>query len=96
MAGNPVERSQKPDMAIRRELASLACEEHHGFASDHEEVLSMCHEWWMRRRGDETEENRRLWDEFERMRPVSEPDVTVEEPEVTLEERARTPTAAER
>jgi hypothetical protein len=29
------------------------------------------------------------------MRPVTEPDVTVEEPEVTLEERAWTPTAAE-
>lgn len=31
----------------------------------------MHHEWWMRRRVDETE------DEFERMRPVTEPDVTV-------------------
>jgi hypothetical protein len=56
----------------------------------------MCNEWWMRRRDDDAEENRRLWAEFERMRPVPEPDVTVKEPEVTLEERARTPTPAER
>jgi hypothetical protein len=96
IAGHPVERSQKLDVAIRRELASVAREEHHGFASDHQEVLSMCHEWWMRRRVDETEENRRLWGEFEHVRPVTEPDVTVEDPKVTLEERASTPTAAER
>jgi hypothetical protein len=57
--------------------------------------LSMCEELWMWRRSREAEEERRLWDEFERTRPVSEPERT-EEPEVMLEERERTPTAAER
>jgi hypothetical protein len=56
----------------------------------------MCHERWMRRRVDQAEDDRRLWEELERTRPVTEPDVTVEEPESTLEERAWTPTPAER
>jgi hypothetical protein len=56
--------------------------------------LSMCEEWSMWRRRREAEEGRRLWDEFERTRPVSEPERT-DEPEVTLEEREQTPTAAE-
>jgi hypothetical protein len=56
----------------------------------------MCHERWMRRRVDEAEQGRRLWDEFERAAPVAEPEVTVEEPEVTLDEREETPTPAER
>jgi len=43
----------------------------------------MCREWWLRRRVDESEENCRLWDEFERVRPVTEPDMTVEDPQVT-------------
>ena len=55
----------------------------------------MCHEWWVRRRADETEQNRRLWDGFERARPLAEADVT-EEPEVILEDRTEAPTAAER
>jgi hypothetical protein len=46
---------------------------------------------WHRRR--EAEEHRRLWDEFERTRPVSEPERT-DEGEVTLEERAATPSGA--
>ena len=83
-------------MAIRGVLASVASADHHGFASDHEEVLSICHARWMRHRVDETEKHRRLWGEFERMRPVTQRDVTVEEPEVTLEERGWTPTAAKR
>jgi hypothetical protein len=57
--------------------------------------LSMCEEWWMWRRYREAEEGRRLWDEFERTQPVSEPERT-DEREVTLEERERTPSAAER
>ncbi len=52
----------------------------------------MCEEWWMWRRRREAEEGRWLWEEFERTRPVSEPDGT-DEREVTLEEREETPTA---
>jgi hypothetical protein len=57
--------------------------------------LGMCEEWWMWRRRRETEEGRRLWDEFERTQPVSEPE-RVDEREVTLEEREATSAAAER
>jgi hypothetical protein len=45
----------------------------------------MCEEWWMWHRRREAVEGRRLWDEFERTRPVGEPEVPVDEPEVTLE-----------
>jgi hypothetical protein len=54
------------------------------------------HAWWARRRLDEAEEGRRLWDQFERTRPLIEPEVAVDESEVTLEEREETPTPAER
>ncbi len=45
----------------------------------------MCHEWWFKRRYEEDEASRRMWDEFERTRPLSDPEETEEEPEVTLE-----------
>jgi hypothetical protein len=46
----------------------------------------MCHDWWFKRRvEEEAEASRRMWDEFERTRPLSDPGVTEEEPEVTLE-----------
>jgi hypothetical protein len=61
-----------------------------------EEVLGMCHDWWMRRRVGETEETRRLWDEFERTPPVSEPEMTADDRDVTLERDSATPTPAER
>lgn len=51
----------------------------------------MCHEWWLRRRFEEQEASRRMWDEFERTRPLSDPETTEDEPEVTLEERDPTP-----
>jgi hypothetical protein len=54
----------------------------------------MCEEWWMGRRAREAEEARRLWEEFERTRPISEPE-RVGERNVTLEEREATPAAAE-
>jgi hypothetical protein len=54
----------------------------------------MCEEWWMWRRHREAEEARRLWDEFERTQPVTEPERTTER-EVTLDEREATATAAE-
>jgi hypothetical protein len=57
--------------------------------------LGMCLEWWMWSRYREAEEGGRLWDEFERTRPVSEPE-RPDEREVTLEECERTPSAAER
>jgi hypothetical protein len=42
-----------------------------------EEVLSMCYERLWRRR-EETEEGRELWHDFERTRPVSDPQPPVE------------------
>jgi hypothetical protein len=54
----------------------------------------MCEEWWMWRRGRDAEEAHRLWDEFERTQPVSEPD-DGDEREVRLEERGRMPAATE-
>lgn len=45
----------------------------------------MCDEWWFQRRAEEREASRRLWEEFERTRPLSDREVTEEEPEVTLD-----------
>jgi hypothetical protein len=48
--------------------------------------LVVCHDdWWFLRRAEERETSRRLWDEFARTRPLSEPEVTEEKHEVTLE-----------
>jgi hypothetical protein len=76
-------------------LAIAALEEHHGPDPERQEVLGMCEEWSMWRRRREADEARRLWAEFERTQPVSEPERT-DEREVTLEEPEGTPTAAER
>jgi hypothetical protein len=54
----------------------------------------MCHEWWRQRRLEEREASRQMWDEFERTRPLSEPEVTEEQPEITLEQEAAPPLAA--
>ena len=54
----------------------------------------MCHGWYYRRRFEEKEESRRMWDEFERTEPLSDSEVTKEEPEVTLEKDDPTPVAA--
>ena len=54
----------------------------------------MCHEWWLQRRSQEREASRRLWDEFEHTRQLSDPEVTEAEAEVTLEQRE--PTAPSR
>jgi hypothetical protein len=56
----------------------------------------MCHEWWQRRRYEEREASRRMWDEFEQTRPLSDPEVTKEEPEVTLEKQDAEVIAADR
>ncbi len=46
----------------------------------------MCHEsWWWRRRYEEHEASRELWDEFEQTRPLSDPDGADEDPKITLE-----------
>lgn len=47
--------------------------------------LAVCDEWWFQRRAEEREASRRLWEEFEQTRPLSDPEVTEEEPEVTPE-----------
>jgi hypothetical protein len=57
---------------------------------------SMCNERWMRRWTDESREGRRLWDEFERTSPGTQPEMPADEPEIKLEEREETPTVAER
>ena len=36
----------------------------------------MCHDWWLKRRFEEGEASRELWDEFERTRPLNEPECT--------------------
>jgi hypothetical protein len=56
----------------------------------------MCNERWMRRWTDESREGRRLWDEFERTSPVTQPEVPVDEPEIKLGERGEAPAVAER
>ena len=56
----------------------------------------MCHDWWLKRRFEEGETSRELWDEFERTRPLTEPEQTEKETEVTLERREPTPLARER
>jgi len=56
----------------------------------------MCHEWWQRRMQQEREASRKLWDEFEQTRPVSDPEQADEEAEVTLENPAWPPVVAER
>ena len=56
----------------------------------------MCHDWWLRRRFEEDEASRELWDEFEQTRPLNEPEPTGEEPDVTLERREPTRLSAER
>ncbi len=56
----------------------------------------MCHDWWERRRWEEREASRELWNEFSQTRPVSDPEVTEEKPVVTLEERQEASASAER
>jgi len=57
----------------------------------------MCHEssWW-RRRYEEREASRELWDEFEQTRPLGDTDGANEETEVTLEHPEPRPVAADR
>jgi hypothetical protein len=45
----------------------------------------VCHESWFHRRDEEREASRRMWEEFERTRPLSDPGIPKKEPEVILE-----------
>lgn len=56
----------------------------------------MCHDWWQWRAYPEREASRKLWDEFERSRPLSEPEPEDEDAEVTLEASDAEPAGAER
>lgn len=56
----------------------------------------MCHDRWFLRMQREREESRRLWDEFEQTRPLSDPEPAEEDPKVTLERRETDPVAADR
>ena len=55
----------------------------------------MCYDRLLRRRIEERDESRRMWEDFERTQPLSDPEVTEEEREVTLEEQ-EAPSLAER
>ena len=55
----------------------------------------MCHSEWFRRRYEERQESRKLWDEFEHTRPLSDPEPADEEAEVTLEQHDAEPVATE-
>ena len=46
----------------------------------------MCHESWFHRRNEEREASRRMWEDFERTSPLSDPEPADEEREVILEE----------
>lgn len=56
----------------------------------------MCHDWWQWRMYQEREASRELWDEFERTRPLSDPEPVDQDAEVTLEAPEGEPTGAER
>jgi hypothetical protein len=56
----------------------------------------MCHDWWQWHLYREREASRELWDEFERTRPLSDPEPADRDAEVTLEAPDAEPAAAER
>jgi hypothetical protein len=56
----------------------------------------MCHDWWQWRMYQESEASRNLWDEFERTRPVSDPDPAEEDAEVRLGAPDTAPAGSER
>jgi hypothetical protein len=56
----------------------------------------MCHEWLWRRFYEEREPGRELWDEFERTRPLNDPEPADEEVAITLAAPEAEPAAAER
>jgi hypothetical protein len=56
----------------------------------------MCHDWWQWRVYEEREATHKLWDEFERTRPLSDPDPAEADVDVTLESPDAEPAGAER
>lgn len=55
----------------------------------------MCHDWWQWQMDQEREAGRELWDEFERTRPLSDPEPADNQTEVTLGARDAEPAGAE-
>ena len=53
----------------------------------------MCHEWWTHRMWKERDADQELWDEFDRTRPLSDPEPAEEETEITLEHSEPEPVA---
>ena len=70
--------------ATGRALAPGRCEVHHR-GGRLQGGLPVCHESWFHRRDEDREASRRMWEEFERTRPVSDSGLTEEEREVILE-----------
>jgi hypothetical protein len=56
----------------------------------------MCHERWFRRMHEEREADRKLWDEFERTRALSDTEPADEEADITLKRSEAQPAASER
>lgn len=56
----------------------------------------MCHDWWQWRACEEREMSRKMWDEFERTRPLCDPEPADDEAEVTLQSPATEPAGPER
>jgi len=61
-----------------------------------EEVSSMCHEFWMRRREREAQEAREVWLDFERTSPMPEPQLDVEGPDPAEAGAPEEPATADR
>ena len=61
-----------------------------------EEVSSMCYERYPRRRREESDESRELWEEFERTRPLAGPEPPAEVTEAESTETAEELASSER
>jgi hypothetical protein len=53
----------------------------------------VCHEGWLQYQAEEREASRRMWDEFDRTRPLNDPQVPEEAPEVRLQKPETVPLA---
>jgi hypothetical protein len=81
--------------ARRARLDALGRREEH-VPPVREEVSTMCYERYLRRR-QEDEESNAIWQDFERTRPISDPEPReVDEPEPAEPERGEDLTASER
>jgi uncharacterized protein YndB with AHSA1/START domain len=48
--------------------------------------FAVCHQSWFHRRDEEREASRRMWEEFDRTRPLSDPKLPEEEQDIVLEQ----------